>query len=148
MDYESTDLLMNVLKSARAEDLPAYRRAHLKDLNLTFPVYMDQLIRRLGISRRDLFQRADIPQKYGYKLLSGESHTTDRDKLLRLFFAMELNLEEVQRGLELYGLAPLYPKRKRDAVLIIAFHQGIHRVDEVDELLMANGEPPLARCRD
>ena len=72
----------------------------------------------------------------------------DRDKLLRLFFAMGLELPQAQRGLELYGLAALYPRKKRDAILIIAFNRGISWVDQVDDLLIQHGEPPLSRCRD
>ena len=145
---DSTSSLLEVLRSAHPEDIGEYHRRYLQGKVPTFAGWVDEIIESKGMTRQEIFQRADIPQKYGYKLLAGEKHTTDRDKLLRLFFAMELELPQAQRGLELYGLAALYPRKKRDAILIIAFNRGISWVDQVDDLLIQHGEPPLSRCRD
>ena len=127
---DSTSSLLEVLRSAHPEDIGEYHRRYLQGKVPTFASWVDEI------------------QKYGYKLLAGEKHTTDRDKLLRLFFSMGLELPQAQRGLELYGLAALYPRKKRDAILIIAFNRGISWVDQVDDLLIQHGEPPLSRCRD
>ena len=145
---DSTSSLLEVLRSAHPEDIVEYHRRYLQGKVPTFASWVDEIIESKGMTRQEIFQQADIPQKYGYKLLAGEKHTTDRDKLLRLFFAMGLELPQAQRGLELYGLAALYPRKKRDAILIIAFNRGISWVDQVDDLLIQHGEPPLSRCRD
>lgn len=144
----STSSLLDVLKSADMRDIPQYSQAYLQGSEPSFAAYMDELIAAKGLKRQDIFQRADLPQKYGYKLLTGESHTRDRDKLLRLFFAMELTFAQVRRALALYGMPALYPKRKRDAILIIAFNRGYTSVDEVNRLLAENGESELNRSRD
>ena len=139
----STTSLMNVLQSADFMDIDSYSKNYIRSAISSFSVYMDSIIKRKGLKRQDIFQKADIPQKYGYKLLSGESHTKDRDKLLRIFFAMNMTLKEVRRALELYGMPGLYPKKKRDALLIIAFNRGISSVDEVNKILTENGESEL-----
>lgn len=139
----STTSLMNVLQSADFVDIDSYSKNYIRSAISSFSVYMDSIIKRKGLKRQDIFQKADIPQKYGYKLLSGESHTKDRDKLLRIFFAMNMTLKEVRRALELYGMPGLYPKKKRDALLIIAFNRGISSVDEVNKILVDNGESEL-----
>ena len=139
----STTSLMNVLQSADFMDIDSYSKNYIRSAISSFSVYMDSIIKRKGLKRQDIFQKADIPQKYGYKLLSGESHTKDRDKLLRIFFAMNMTLKEVRRALELYGMPVLYPKKKRDALLIIAFNRGISSVDEVNKILTENGESEL-----
>ena len=144
----STSMLMDVLKSADIKDIHRYSQDYISREPISFASYMDQLISAKGLKRQDIFQRADIPQKYGYKLLTGESHTNDRDKLLRLFFAMNLTLKEVRRGLELYGMPLLYPNIKRDAILIIAFNRSYSSVDDVNRILAENGEPELSRSRD
>ncbi len=144
----STSSLLDVLKSADMRDIPQYSQTYLQGRAPSFAAYMDELIAAKGLKRQDIFQRADLPQKYGYKLLTGESHTRDRDKLLRLFFAMELTFAQVRRALALYGMPALYPKRKRDAILIIAFNRGYTSVDEVNRLLAENGESELNRSRD
>ena len=139
----STTSLMNVLQSADFMDIDSYSKNYIRSAISSFSVYMDSIIKRKGLKRQDIFQKADIPQKYGYKLLSGESHTKDRDKLLRIFFATNMTLKEVRRALELYGMPVLYPKKKRDALLIIAFNRGISSVDEVNKILTENGESEL-----
>ena len=148
MEEKSTSMLMNILKTADKAGLGAYRRQYLKEGSVDFTSYMDRLIAEKKLKRQDIFQRADIPQKYGYKLLTGERHTTDRDKLMRIFLAMGLDLKEVQRGLKLYGMSELYPKFSRDAVLIIAINQGVRDVDRVNEWLREEGERELSRSAD
>lgn len=81
-------------------------------------------------------------------MLNGESHTKDRDKLLRIFIAMGMNLKEVQRALALYGMPGLYPKKQRDAIFIIAFNEGITSVDTVNSWLQEYGETELTRSAD
>lgn len=144
----STSILMDVLKSTDVKDIDQYSQDYIAGSPTSFAAYMDEMLLTKGLKRQDVFQRADIPQKYGYKLLTGESHTTDRDKLLRIFFAMNLTLKEARRGLELYGMPMLYPKVKRDAILIIAFNRGYTSVDDVNRILAENGELELSRSRD
>jgi len=146
-EKNSTSFLMDALKNAGKEELDQLS-PRLTAGDAAFPEYMDSILREKGLKRQDVFQRADLPQKYGYKLLSGESHTTDRDKLLRLFFAMGMTLRETQRALALYGLPALYPKKRRDAIFIIALNKGVSSVDTVNEWLAEYGEMELSRSAD
>ena len=145
MEKESTSALLHVLQNLKREDLGRYEREHLPSEGTSFVTYMDGLIAQKRLKRQDIFQKADIPQKYGYKLLSGESHTTDRDKLLRICIAMNLTLKQTQRALTLYGMPVLYPKLRRDAVFIIALNRGISSVDTVNQWLSEQGEAELSR---
>lgn len=147
MEQKSTSTLMNVLQSANMVDIKSYHATYLSSVCDSFPVYMDGLIRAKNLKRQDIFQRADLPQKYGYKLISGECHTSDRDKLLRIFIAMKMTLKETQRALALYGLASLYPKLRRDAIIIIAINNEITSVDAVNECLVEHEESPLSESR-
>ncbi len=144
MEKDSTAHLMKVLRNAEKEDIEQFNNKYLAGQLCGFPAYMDSIISRKKLKRQDIFQKADLPQKYGYKLLSGETHTTDRDKLLRIFIAIGMTLKETQRALALYGLAALYPKKKRDAILIIAINKGVSSVDTVNEWLSEQGEAELS----
>jgi hypothetical protein len=148
MEQESTSELMKILKDAGKDDIGEYNSRHLSGVCSDFTVYMDSLIAEKHLKRQDIFQKADLPQKYGYKLLGGESRTRDRDKLLRIFIAMGLNLKETQRALELYGMPALYPRIRRDAVIIIAVNRGVSSVDTVNEWLSEHGENELSRSAD
>lgn len=147
MERNSTSNLMDILQNAEKKDIDGFSDKYLKGQINSFPAFMDSIITRKKLKRQDIFQKADLPQKYGYKLLSGETHTTDRDKLLRIFIAINMTLNETQKALELYGLATLYPKRNRDAIIIIAINKGISSVDTVNEWLIEQGEAQLSQSQ-
>lgn len=93
-----------------------------------------------------LFLRADIAENYGYKLISGEKHTNQRDVIIRLCYAGEFTFEETQRALKLYGMSPLYARIKRDALLITAFNNRKGNILDLNQYLKENGENPLKNC--
>ena len=140
---KTTGNLMNTLKHTSTSEVKEYLRENFKDGEPTFSGYMDALLARKNLKRQDVLIRANLPQKYGYKLLTGETHTISRDKILSICFAMEMSLKETQRALKLYGMNELYPKIKRDVLLIVALGQKIYDIDKVNEILLGEGEPPL-----
>lgn len=142
-EQESTENLMAVLKQTGSSGFAVYEQKYLKNGRLYFSAYMDELLELKGLKRQNVLLKADIPQKYGYKLLSGESHTTDRNKILRICFSMEMSLRETQRALKLYGMNELYPKVKRDALLILAIGDKIYETDRVNKWLAEHGEAPI-----
>jgi len=140
---KSTDDLMNVLESTSPSETKEYFQQHFKEGEPTFSGYIDGLLAQKHLKRQDVIIRANLSQKYGYKLLSGETHTTNRDKILRICFSMGMTLKETQRALKLYGMNELYPKAKRDVVLIVALGQKVFEIDQVNEMLKKEGMEPL-----
>lgn len=140
---DTTENLTAVLKNAGEEEVRDFLRTHFAQGVPTFVQYMDELLAGKGLKRQEVLLRADLPQKYGYKLLTGEAHTTDRDKLLRLCLAMELSLKQTQRVLRLYGMSELYPKVPRDVVLIAAIGRRQWDIYEISRELQAAGLEPL-----
>ena len=141
---ESTGQLMNVLKSVEITEIESFSKDHIPKTP-SFAAHMDEFIAANRSNRREIIRKADFPEKYGYKLLSGENRTSERDYILRFCIALGMNLKETQRTLELYGMRPLYPKDKRDMVLVVAINHGKDNVDEVNELLERHGCQPLKR---
>lgn len=142
-NQESTGNLMAVLNQTKASDFKSYEQKYLKNAKPYFPAYIDELLEQKNLKRQDVLLRADLPQKYGYKLLSGETHTTDRNKILRICFSMEMTLPETQRALKLYGMNELYPKVKRDALLILAIGEKMYEPEQVNDWLKQHKETPL-----
>lgn len=140
---ETTEDLMAVLNRAEPEQVRDFLKEHFAQGQPTFVQYMDALLEQKGLKRQEVLLRADLPQKYGYKLLTGESHTTDRDKLLRICLALELNLKQTQRALRLYGMSELYPKNARDVLLIAAIGRRQWDIHELSRELMEAGLEPL-----
>ena len=105
--------------------------------------YMRGRFREKEILQQNVFLAADIPEKHGYRLISGEKRTRKRDTILRLCLAAEFTLEEVQEALVLYGMAPLYVRIPRDAAFMLAFHHRIYDIHDVDAILRENDLPPF-----
>lgn len=140
---KSTDNLLNTLQKTSPSELKDYFQEHFEEGEPDFSSYINALISQKNLKRQDILIKANFPQKYGYKLLSGETHTTDRDKILRICFSMEMSLKETQRALKLYGMNELYPKIKRDVLLIVALGQKMFDIDKINDILTSEGEPPL-----
>ncbi len=104
-----------------------------------FSVHMREMFRQKGYSQQSVFIRADMPERYGYKIINGEKHTRQREVIIRLCLASQFDLTETNRALKLYGMTELYSKVPRDTVLIVALNTKTWNPDEVNGLLKANG---------
>lgn len=146
MNEKKTSELENVLGSTHLNDFDTYCKENKESLVLdedAFSVYFKDIFKKKGITQQTVFLKADIPERYGYKLLSGEKRTRQRDIILRICYAAEFSLEETQRALKKYGMPELYAKIPRDALLMIIFNERPGSVLDVNELLQTNGMSPL-----
>ncbi|MBP3593697.1 MAG: hypothetical protein J6J44_04160 [Lachnospiraceae bacterium] len=146
MNEKSTIELEQILGSTHPKDFEAYCVSNKESVNgdeLAFVEYFKSLFKEKCITQQMVFLKADIPERYGYKLLSGEKHTKQRDVILRICYAAEFTLKETQRALRKYGMPELYAKVPRDALLMIAFNDRPGSILEVNELLQKNGMQPL-----
>lgn len=73
--------------------------------------------REKHIPKAVLAKRACLSEVYLHQILSGKRNPS-RNRLLCLCFGMELNREETDALLKTGGFAQLYPKDKRDAVIL------------------------------
>ena len=150
MFEKSTDTLTDSLLEARPKDLAGFLKENERELaseDRPFSAYFREVFKTKGMTRQELFLKADVPEGYGYKLITEEKHTRQRDVILRLCLAAGFDLVETQRALKLYGMAPLYPREPRDTVLIIAVNTKMGDPEKVDVLLEENGQAPLYACR-
>lgn len=146
MNEKSTVELEQILGSTHAKDFAAYCRTNresVTDDERAFAEYFKLLFREKGLTQQLVFLKADIPERYGYKLLSGEKRTKQRDVILRICYAAEFTLGETQRALRKYGMPELYAKVPRDALLMIAFNERPGSILDVNSLLKENDMQPL-----
>ena len=138
--------LCEELRRVRPEELPDFLTRHRTELITgphPFADYMREKLREKDILQQNVFLAANLPERYGYKLIAEEKHTRRRDTILRLCLAASFSPEEAQEALILYGMAPLYPRLPRDVVFLVAFQNRLFDIHEVDTLLRENGLPPL-----
>ncbi len=142
MNDKSTEKLEDILKNAYTFEAGKYLKENEESLlreDRPFCAYIKELIREKNLRQQDIFIQADIPERYGYKALSGEKRTRQRDVILRICYAAELTLEETQHALMLYGMSPLYARIPRDAVLMIAFNRHAGNILDVNAMLKEQG---------
>ena len=141
---KTTRELEDILLNSHSDQIDDYFLDESKELlNTSFGDYFRDVLLTKKITQQALFTNADISDKYGYKLISGEKHTNQRDVIIRLCYAGDFTLVETQRALKLYGMAPLYARIKRDALLITAFNEKKKNIIDLNHYLKKNGEKPL-----
>lgn len=146
MEQKTTDALDHVLEKMKPEEISCYFDKYENSLvreDHPFSSYMRALIRQKSLTQREVFERAEMSDRYGYRLLTQEKNTKQRDYILRLCFGARLTLKETQRALKLYGMSELYARIPRDAVLMIAFNQELYEMEKVNALLLAHNMLPL-----
>ena len=72
--------------------------------------------------------RANLEKSYGHQLFNGKRNPS-RDTVLQLAFALEADVAQAQEMLKIAQRSSLYPRIKRDAVLIYCLH---HRISLID----------------
>ncbi len=146
MQEKDTNELENTLGKTHLSDYDKYLKDN-KDSMLSesnsFSTYVKELMNKKGIKQQEVFLKADVPERYGYKLLSGEKHTKQRDVIIRICYAAEFTLSETQRAFKKYGMAELYAKDERDALVMIAFNERPGSIIDVNTMLKSHGLQPL-----
>ena len=93
---------------------------------------------KVQIARALEAEQADISLGYGYKLLTEEKTTRQRDVILRLCYGAQFTVAETQRALELCQLNRLYARDPRDALIMTCFNKRPGSVIDVNDILRKN----------
>ena len=86
---------------------------------------LNQLFEKKNISKAALDKSAGMSEIYLHQIFAGR-RTPSRNRLLCLCYGLEASIEETQELLRLCGMAELYPKRKRDAII---YYGLLHKLD-------------------
>ena len=108
----------------------------------TLAEYLAELIEIKNLKKTDIISQSGLERSYAYQIFAGKKIPL-RDKLIVLAFGMRLTFEEVQDLLRVNGYAQLYPKNKRDNIIIFALYKG-QSILELNENLVALGEIVIA----
>ena len=94
-----------------------------------------------GLPKAVIARRSGISEVYLHQVFAGRRNPS-RDRLLALCVGMGASLEETQQLLKQAAYAQLYPRLRRDAVII---HGLLHRrpLGEINDSLFAEDEKTL-----
>ena len=146
MKQKDTRELEQVLENTHLSEIGDYLKTRSEDLLLeerSFGAYVKALIREKHLKQQDIFLWADLPERYGYKLLSEEKKTKQRDVILRICYAAEFTLAQTQRALRIYEMPQLYAKIPRDAMLMVCFNERPGSIIDVNTFLKKHQMEPL-----
>ena len=96
MEKKSTEELENILGTTTPDNIEDFLQEHsgsMIDQEKPFAKYLHQIISRNGLTQQEVFIQADFPERFGYKLLSEEKRTKQRDYILRICYAANMTLE-------------------------------------------------------
>lgn len=139
----TTDELLKILHSTHSVlELNKYtENLSEQSGNLSLSEYFTTYLRLNNILESDLIRSSQIQRNYAYQILSGTKNP-GRDKVLALCLAAHMNYDETQRALALADVGKLYPRRKRDSIIIFALNQKL-TVQQTNELLYEENENTL-----
>ncbi len=146
MHNQDTGELELKLERVSPQQIDVFLRENAEEMldnGRDFMAYMNKKLKEKNMLKKDVIMRADINQGYGYKLLTEEKVTRQRDVILRLCYAAEFTLGETQYALRLYRMETLYARDARDALIMTCFNDRPGNIINVNELLLRNNMMPL-----
>lgn len=102
---------------------------------------LNRLLGEKRISKAALAKQAGMSEVYLHQIFAGRRNPS-RNRLLCLCFGLEASIDETQDLLKRCGLAHLYPKNKRDAII---YYGLVHKMSlpELNDKLFAEEEEML-----
>lgn len=138
MEHKSTDDLQQELMDAM--NLNDFLSDNQNKFNSDSPsTLLSRIFERQNISKAALAKRSGMSEIYLYQIFSGRRNPS-RNRLICLCFGLRANLEETQDLLKQCGLAELYPKNKRDAIIIFGLTHDSDLYDINDKLFEEDEE--------
>ena len=100
---------------------------------------LNRLFQKRRISKATLAKRSGMSEVYLHQVFSGRRNPS-RSRLLCLCFVLNSSLEETQELLKQCGFAQLYPKDRRDAIILYGILNGMDLFGVNDKLFAENEE--------
>ena len=110
--------ILEKLKSA--DDIKRFLKRYGKNMgSAAFHKYIIGLCVQMGIIPAHVIEKSGIERTFGHQLFNGRRKPS-RDKVIQLAFGFGVDYEQTQELLQAADKSALYPKVKRDAVVIFA----------------------------
>ena len=100
---------------------------------------LNEFFLKKRISKSVLAKRAGMSEVYLHQVFAGRRNPS-RSRLLCLCFGLDATVEETQLLLKHCGHAQLYPKNRRDAIILYGLANNMDLFDVNDKLFRENEE--------
>ena len=141
MLYKPTVALLNAL--SQSENLQIFLDENTEFfINKTLAEYLNELLAEKELVKSKVIKKAELSDDYAFQIFSGIRKSPSRDKLICLCIGMGLSGHETDGLLKLAGQAPLYPRNKRDSIILFGVKEN-QSVCDINRTLFDNGEQTL-----
>lgn len=123
------DLLARLLASESPQDY----LNHEATIDCSLSDYLYDLLADRGIKRAEVIRKSGLNPSFVYDIFAGKTKP-GRDNAIMLAFGFGCSLRETQRLLRLAGVSELWPKVRRDAIIIWCINEKMTREACDDEL--------------
>lgn len=138
MVEKKTDDLMNQLKKENIKYNEYLSENEDVFINNDLSQFWKKVIELSETKKTDIVNKADIGYTFFYDIIKGKKHPS-RDVIIKIFIALKIDVEYCQEALRIYEWAALYPKIKRDSILLYAIMHK-YSLQQTEELLDDNNE--------
>ena len=132
--------MKTLLSKEHADDYLNENKSELCDLTLA--EHLQQLFEESPLTKTAVIKASGLDSTYVHQLFRGDRKNPSRDKLLCLAFGLKLNLDQTQRLLRVGNCAVLYPRSRRDSIIIFSISKE-YDVWRCNEELEREREKPL-----
>lgn len=140
MNHKTTDDLQHELLTA--PDLDRFLEENDEKFNHEdVPALLNKMFEHKNISKATLAKQAGMSSVYLHQVFSGRRNPS-RNRMLCICLGMEATLEETQELLKRSGMGLLYPKDRRDAIIIYGLLHN-QSLFEVNDKLFCEDEETL-----
>ena len=116
--YKDTSELANKLNRLQNRDeLDNFIENIKSGENVTFQQIVKDHLQSSDMTIADLGRKCLIDRTYIYQIMDGRK-TPGRDKVIAIALALKMDLHETQRLLKLSNNSILYPRNRRDSIII------------------------------
>lgn len=99
---------------------------------------LNEMIEKKGYTKAKLINEVEPDNDNFYKYLNG-TRRMKRNTLIKILICLGINEDEIQETLKEFEFSPLYPKIKRDYIILLGLKMDL-TISEINAKLAENGE--------
>lgn len=131
MKKDTNDLFKELEADCEIED---YLNSNTSSfVNYTLSNFWEDACKKSGMSKSNIINKSEFNYSFFYDVINGRKIPA-RDKIIRLALTMNIGLDNCQQALRLSDKSLLYPRIKRDSMIIYALNNSL-TISECNELL-------------
>ena len=122
MTKQTDELLKELDNTSDINQYLSTNRDELIEQNVA--KYLNELLEeRDNLTKSKIAKSTSLSESHVYEIFRGEKCNPSRNKLLQIAFAMNLDLDSTQKLLKIANVGILYPRIKRDSIIIFALNK-------------------------